>query len=529
MTDKRDEAIELAEAVTAAVDGRYIIGGVIGYGRWGLTMRARDVSGRIVALKVAWKDADARDQVLRETELTSKVDHPGVLVARRVDVPEPLLVVETTLMASSLGELLDANAPVPFEKVRDILLTIGSVLDKAHSVGIVHGGILPEKIFVDDNGRYFLSDFSLRLPQAVFVEGNRPSTVGFTAYTPMEQRHDLPSADGRIDEFALAVVAYELLRGHRRWRVGAEDVLEIDAIDMVVSRPIAPGAPPMASAAIRRATSREAAFRYASVGEFVRAFAGLSRGATPSEHIFRAPVVAEKRRSWLWLLPVAAVIAGLVAFRPVVRDQAIKLWKADWTSGEFWHGNIEMSTKPATEVGMGPTTTANAATQRSNGTGSSEQTNRGGDGRTVVAGQGVNPGRTIDPFPRVQPQGSTQAADVGPARGKGNTDRPSTPPKSTAINSAGDAAQNLKPTAPPTTQTTKPVDKGPGSVDVSINGAGEAEVYIDGRSRGRAPLTWQGPAGKHIVALRPATSFSPALMEVTVVSGTTVRAVFTPR
>jgi hypothetical protein len=520
MTDKRDEAIELAEAVTAALDGRYIIGGVIGYGRWGLTMRARDVSGRIVALKVAWKDADARDQVLRETELTSKVD-----------VPEPLLVVETTLMASSLGDLLDNNVPVPFEKVRDILLTIGAVLDKAHSVGIVHGGILPEKIFVDDNGRYFVGDFSLRLPQAVFVEGNRPSMVGFTAYTPMEQRHDLPSADGRIDEFALAVVAYELLRGHRRWRVGAEDVLEIDAIDMVVSRPIAPGAPPMASAAIRRATSREAAFRYASVGEFVRAFAGLSRGATPAEHIFRAaPVVEEKRHIWIWLLPIAACIAALVAFQPVMRAEAIKLWKADWASGEFWHGNVEMPTKPATEVGMGPTITANAATQRSNGTGNAAQTDRGGDGKTVVTGPGVNPGRTIDPFPRVQPQGSTQGADAGPARGKGNSDRPSTPPKSTPINSAGDAAQKLSPTAPPTTTTTtKPVDKGPGSVEVSINGAGEAEVYIDGRSRGRAPLTWQGSPGKHVVALRPATAFSPALKEVTVVSGTTVHAVFTPR
>ena len=59
----------------------------------------------------------------------------------------PLLVVETTLMASSLGDLLDAKKPVPFEAVRDILLAIGGALDKAHSLGIVHGGILPEKIF----------------------------------------------------------------------------------------------------------------------------------------------------------------------------------------------------------------------------------------------------------------------------------------------------------------------------------------------------------------------------------------------
>jgi serine/threonine protein kinase len=532
MTDKRDEAIELAEALTAAVDGRVSIGSIIGYGRWGLSVRARDVSGRIVALKVAWKDDEARSQVLRETEITAKVDHPNVLTARRVDVPEPLVVVETTFMATSLGDLLDAKTPVPFEKVRDILLVIAAVLDKAHSVGVVHGGILPEKIFIDDNGRYFIGDFALRLPQAVFVEGNRPSTVGFTAYTPMEQRHDLPSADGRIDEFALAVVAYELLRGHRRWRIGAEDVLEIDSIDMVVSRPIAPGAPPTASAAIRRATSREPAFRYGSAGDFARAFAGISKGATPSEHIFRAPVFVEKRRSWLWLLPIAAGVAALVAFRPTVRASAIKLWHADWTSGEFWHGNLEMSTKPATDVGMGPpgnpsTTSQGGETPRSNGTANGKDaTARGGDGKTTVGGP-VNPGRTIDPFPRVQAQGSTQPAAASP-RSQPNNDRPSNPGKSTAISSAGDAVQNLSGRAS-TTPPTKVVDTTPGSVEVSINGTGEAEVYIDGRSRGRAPLTWTASVGKHIVMLRPASTFTPALIEVTVKPGSTARAVFSTR
>jgi hypothetical protein len=350
----------------------------------------------------------------------------------------------------------------------------------------------------------------------------------------MEQRHDLPSADGRIDEFALAVVAYELLRGTRRWRIGAEDVLEIDAIDMVVSRPIALGAPPMASAAIRRATSREAAFRYGSVGEFVRAFAGLSRAATPSEHIFRQPVVEVKRHSWLWLLlPIAAGVAALVAFRPVVRDQAIKLWHADWTSGEFWHGNGNSASpsRPVTEVGTGPPTTRGAETQRSSGTGNGPQTTTRGDAKTVVGGgRPVNPGPNIDIFPRVQPQGLTQPGSSSPpAKGsRGSGERPSSPAKSTPISSAGDAVQSISP-PPPTAKPAKPAEKGTGSVEVSINGAGEAEVYIDGLRRGRAPLTWQGSAGKHTVRLRPASSFTPGLIEVTIPSGSTVRAVFTSR
>lgn len=541
--NKRDEALELAEAVTAALDGRYIIGGIVGYGRGGITVRARDVSGRIVALKIAWKDQEARDQVLRETEITAKIDHPSVLTPRRVDVPEPLLVVETTLMASSLGDLLDTNKPVPFETVRDILLAIGPVLDKAHSMGIVHGGILPEKIFVDDNGRYFIGDFSLRLPQAVFVEGNRPSAVGFSAYTPMEQRHDLPSADGRIDEFSLAVVAYELLRGTRRWRFGAEDVLEIDAIDMVVSRPIAVGAPPTASAAIRRATSREAAFRYPTVGEFVRSFAGLSRGATPSEHIYRTPFVEEKRRSWLWLLPIAAGIAALVAFRPIVRQQAIKIWRADWTSADFWHGNLggsdRSSTGAATQAGTtGATTTRTqgVATDRSNGTGPAPTTARGDNGKTTVIGRAGKSEPNINIFPRSQTQASAQPSGAAPRDQAASNERPSAPRKNpsspepnknTPISSAGDAVQSA--TKPAATTPAKPIDTRPGTVEVSVSGNQDAEVYIDGRSRGRAPLSWQGSAGKHIVSLRPMSRFTPTLIEVTVAPGGTVRAAFTSR
>jgi hypothetical protein len=230
---------------------------------------------------------------------------------------------------------------------------------------------------------------------------------------------------------------------------------------------------------------------------------------------------------WL-LLPIAAGIAALVAFKPMVKESAIKLWRADWTSGEFWHGNIEMPTKPATEVGMGPPTIRSAETPRSSGIGSEPQTVRG-DGKTVVGGgRPVNSGPNIDPYPRLQPQGPAQAGDAGP-RSKGGSDRPSSPgKKSTPISSAGDAVQNPS-TAAPTTTPVKPADNRPGSVEVSINGAAEAEVYIDGLRRGRAPLTWQGPPGKHIVRLRPASTFTPGLIEVTVAPGATVRAVFTSR
>ena len=159
MSDKHEEAVELIESLTEAVDGLYTIGNVLGFGRCGITVQARDVSGRLVALKIAWKDQDARNQLLRETELTAKVEHPNVLKPRMLDLPEPLLVAETPLMKETLGAWLDGKQPQSYEKVRGVLDAIGAALDTAHTAGIVHGGILPEKIFLDGQGHCFIGDF----------------------------------------------------------------------------------------------------------------------------------------------------------------------------------------------------------------------------------------------------------------------------------------------------------------------------------------------------------------------------------
>ena len=521
MSDKHEEAVELIESRAEAVDGRYTIGNVLGYGRAGISVQARDVSGRLVALKVAWKDQDARDHLRRETELTAKVEHPNVLRPQLIDVPEPLLVAESPLMSSTLGSLLDSRKPTPYETVRGILDVIGAALDSAHTVGVVHGGILPEKIFIDGQGKYFISDFALRLPQAVFVDGNRPSTVGFAPYTPVEQRHDLTSCNGRIDQFALAVVAYELLRGTRTWRFNEEGVLEIDAIDMVVSRPIATGVPMSASAAVRRATSREAGYRYASMNEFVRAFAGLGKTATPSEHMVKEGFAVKRRHAWMWAVPAAAaVLSAAMWMQPEARDTANRFWEADWTSSSFWKGDWIM--KPR----FGDERTASSQT----GTGG---TRRGGNERSdgTVRGQGNTRvgdqvgSRAIDPYPRNTDQASaTTNTDPPPRREPGD-------PRSSAAQTAEAAtvtgSQNGGRQG--TSQQGSSSSAAMGALAVSIDGAGAADVYIDGIPRGRTPITWTGSPGRHIVTLRPASAFSPSSIQVTVAAGSTARAVFSPK
>jgi hypothetical protein len=68
-----------------------------------------------------------------------------------------------------------------------------------------------------------------------------------------------------------------------------------------------------------------------------------------------------------------------------------------------------------------------------------------------------------------------------------------------------------------------------GSLEVSINGTGAADVFIDGVPRGRTPLTYTLATGRHVVSLRPVNAYSPATISVNVSAGSTARAVFSPR
>jgi len=311
MNDQVRQAPVLLEDLTRALEGRYVVGDPIGFGRGGVTVRARRVSsGRNVALKVAWEDRTARAQVLRETALTAKVKHPNVLPMRSIDALERLLVVEMPLAAGTVDDLIEAGAPVPFERVVQIMTSAASALDQAHSSGIVHGGLHPAKLLIDEKNECLVSDFSLRVPQVSARDVAKPSTVGTPAYTPVEQRRDLRGIDGRIDQFALAVIAYELLRGRRTWNVNEAGALEIEPVEIPPGRPIAPGVPLSASLAIKRATSREPNFRYKSVGDFARGLTDASGQTVASEQIYRTEARVERRRSPLWAILIVGALAA---------------------------------------------------------------------------------------------------------------------------------------------------------------------------------------------------------------------------
>jgi len=322
-----DDVAELVGELSQGLAGRYVIGRTIGSGRGGVVVEATHIaSKRQVALKVAWPIDSARRQVLRETILSSKVRHPSVVPMRDVAAPESLLVVEMPLLAGNLAQHLANFGAVPFANVLAILRSIGGALDEAHAAGIIHGGLQPSKILLSRDERAFISDFAIRVPQQADWDLSRPSEAGSLPYMPLEQRHDSPNMEGRIDQYSLAIIAYELLRGHPTWRYSVDGGVQIDPIEVIVHRPVVEGAPIGAGSAIKRAISKDPAFRFVSVGEFIRSFSGAGDERVAAEQTHHEERVVERRRiplAWV-VLPVALGVLAVAAI-PQLRYAAIDM------------------------------------------------------------------------------------------------------------------------------------------------------------------------------------------------------------
>jgi serine/threonine protein kinase len=474
--------------------------------------------------------------VLRETILTAKVTHSAALPVRDIQVPEPMLVVEMPLATGgTLEDLLASGKPTPYQQVLEIVRGVAGALDQAHGVGIIHGGLRPVKILLDESGKPLVSDFEIRLPRRADWDISRPSEAGAQAYMPLEQRHDSPAIDGRIDQYALAILAYELLRGQPTWRINEEGVLEIDALDIMVHRPIAPDAPLAASMAIKRATAKDPSFRYSSAGAFARAFAGEAVDVHASAHIYHDTVVTQQRRSKAWLVVPAVLAIAVVVVQPGARQSISELWSGSWPfkDGFKFSGPSTVSAPPSNTV-IGRTSEGAAAPQTKQ-SGTPTNTRVGDTSQTLATTQGGGP--ITDPFPRnARPSGGEPNAG---ARSR-DVNRPANRSPSAAPASLSSSSRDTTPrraavggeitrgsSGAPATEQSPLVPKGDGFVVVTIDANERAAVFIDGRPRGQTPLTLKVTAGKHTVALRSGVvSFSPSSLTIDIAPGDTARATF---
>ncbi len=276
------------------IDGRYEILGPLGSGGMGQIYRARRVRlGDEVAVKALLNSdpkSDAAERFLRESKACAQFRHPNIvsILDFDLDVDErPFLVMEL-LSGPSLADELDLNGALGTAKAVEVVTVVASAVQLAHDHGVTHRDLKPANIVAHryDSGErvYKVIDFGLA-SVAVAPDVTRltlPFTfLGTIAYAPPEQLSGDPVTPA-ADQYALGVIAYEMLTGRRPFDAAepmalAQQVMKGEAAPLTSVRP---ALPTEVDAVIARAMSRAPGDRWPSVSEFAVALTAALSTAT---------------------------------------------------------------------------------------------------------------------------------------------------------------------------------------------------------------------------------------------------------
>jgi formylglycine-generating enzyme required for sulfatase activity len=204
--------------------GRYEIKEQIGAGGMGAVYRAFDRNReKDIAIKVllpsmlAWPHVGQR--LLLEGRLTSELSHPNIVTMFDVQRSgaHTFLTMEL-LKGRSLRAYLDAlrgqGRKMRVDEALRIIEQVCQGLAYAHEKNVVHRDVKPGNVWLTEDGKAKVMDFGIAR-----LLSNSPMTrsmmaLGTPNYMAPEQLRGVPDIDGRADQYAVAVMLYEMLVGH---------------------------------------------------------------------------------------------------------------------------------------------------------------------------------------------------------------------------------------------------------------------------------------------------------------------------
>jgi len=276
---------DLLERLRVATAGRYDISHELGRGGMATVFLARECAlDRPVAIKVMAPQLMAVDgmaeRFVQEARVAAALSHPHIIPIYAVDRAGDLLFFVMKYVAGrALDEILAQYGPLSVPQVRAILTQVGAALDAAHRRGVIHRDIKPANILLDEHGDAVVADFGIARLSEQPGKTQVGQTVGTPAYMSPEQCAAEPLT-GAADQYALGVVAYELLTGAPPftgdslmqvvWKMVHEPFVPVDA-----KRPDAAGS---IAHTVHGMLARQADERFASVADAIAALPELTLG-----------------------------------------------------------------------------------------------------------------------------------------------------------------------------------------------------------------------------------------------------------
>ncbi|MGH9880316.1 MAG: protein kinase domain-containing protein, partial [Pyrinomonadaceae bacterium] len=294
--------------VDTVLDGQYQIESILGKGGMGAVYRARHILlGDRVAIKIlppeVRNNAEWLRRFRREGQAARRFRHPNSVTVydlRTASDGTIYMVMEYVEGHTLDAEIKRRGSFTPAEAF-EVLEPIMSVLNTAHSMGVVHRDLKPENIMIGKAGNagehvVKLLDLGIAKMREIAGADNGGTTaltmagqvLGTPYYMSPEQWGEIPrdgssEIDGRADIYSLGLVFYEMIAGRRPCAGATLSELRREHVS-VTPKPlheVVPNVTPSFSVAIARATAKDRDDRQSTAGELAAELrAAIGGGAT---------------------------------------------------------------------------------------------------------------------------------------------------------------------------------------------------------------------------------------------------------
>src|SRR5438876_4171502 len=280
--------------IGTVLDGQYQIEGVLGKGGMGAVYRARHILlGDRVAIKVLPPEMRGNTEWLRrfqrEGQAARRFRHPNAVTVYdlRTSGDGTIYLVMECVEGNTLDAELRKHGKVSPADAVAVLDPIMSVLNAAHSMGVVHRDLKPENIMIgkaSTDGERVVKLLDLGIAKLKEVAGSEKTgntnltiagqMLGTPYYMSPEQWGELPrdgssEIDGRADIYSLGLVFYELIAGKKPF--GGLTLSELRREHVSVKpaplSEVVANVPPAFSDAIARSIAKDRSQRQETAGE----------------------------------------------------------------------------------------------------------------------------------------------------------------------------------------------------------------------------------------------------------------------
>lgn len=217
-----------SDFINKMIGGKFLVQSLVGDGGMSIVYKAMQQGiNRPVAIKLLrdelCDDESNVKRFQREAKAVSQLSHPNLVAIYDVgtaNTGQPYMVMEF-LQGKTLGDLLEAEGPMPVERALGIFIQICDVMQYAHSKGFVHRDLKPHNVMLvkagDKPDFVKLVDFGIvkldGIKQAISQKLTAAGEIcGSPIYMSPEQILDEP-VDARSDVYSLGIVMYECLAG----------------------------------------------------------------------------------------------------------------------------------------------------------------------------------------------------------------------------------------------------------------------------------------------------------------------------